>query len=167
MPRMVPSSVASAASVRVGWSSPRGPASVSFARSKSSILTRPASVMIILVGFTSRWMMPAACAAARASVVQCRGSSGFLHEPPLPFSVCNLVCGQYLKGNSPVEVRVEGPAKRHPSRLHRSSRECENATRPVRPCPPKPDQSGYPSWASLSPDSLRDKGSLPAPVGSM
>ena len=37
----------------------RSPTSVSFARPKSKTFTRPSSVTITLVGFRSRWMMPA------------------------------------------------------------------------------------------------------------
>ena len=41
-----------------GRRSPRGAASVSFARPKSSTLTRPSSVTMTLAGFRSRWTMP-------------------------------------------------------------------------------------------------------------
>ena len=40
--------------------------SISFASPKSSILIRPAGVTIALPGLTSRWTIPAACAAASA-----------------------------------------------------------------------------------------------------
>ena len=44
---------------------------VGFASPKSSTLTTPSGVILMLAGFRSRWTMPFSCAASRASAI-CR-----------------------------------------------------------------------------------------------
>ena len=49
----------------------RSRAIVAFARPKSSTLTTPSGVILMLAGFRSRWTMPFSCAASSASAI-CR-----------------------------------------------------------------------------------------------
>ena len=63
-----------AAMLSVGESDPSASAaspSNAFARPKSSTLTAPSGVTLILAGFRSRWMIPFSCAASSASAI-CR-----------------------------------------------------------------------------------------------
>src|SRR4030042_1006999 len=97
---MMPSSVRgfpSASRVMVGPAARAGISSVSLARPKSRILTRPSAVTMTFVGLGWRW-----------TVAEGRGGLGLLDEAALALGVGDLVGRQDLDGDGPVEMGIDG-----------------------------------------------------------
>ena len=69
VPMITPICVAMAVSVGDSKKSPAGDGSSAFANPKSSTLTVPSSLTLMLAGLRSRWMTPASCAASSASAI--------------------------------------------------------------------------------------------------
>src|SRR5438874_5597702 len=63
----------------------------SFANPKSSTLTTPSGVILMLAGFRSRWMMPFSCAASSASAIWPRDVERLADRQPSISATCDAI----------------------------------------------------------------------------